>query len=53
MMWSERHDNHLFVFWNGELVYKNYDDKRNGSVIFNKHWPNERLPPRKSEGTKT
>lgn len=46
MMWSEKYKNHIFVFYNGELVYKRWvDEKTNtkmqNSLLLNKHWPNE------------
>ena len=43
-MWSIRCANHLFVYWNGELVYKrwyaaNGVDKAQDSILFNHPWP--------------
>ena len=40
MMWSVRHNNHIFVFHNGQLVYKNYIPKTSPSILFNRYWPN-------------
>ena len=42
LMWSERHGNHMFVYWRGKIIYKNYDSKES-SVLFNDYWPNERV----------
>lgn len=43
MMWSERHGNEVYVFWNGELVYKRWLDdsgrKRHASLLANREWP--------------
>ncbi len=52
MMWSERHANHLFIFHNGELVYKNYDNPEHPSILFNYYWPNEWVLPKKEYGKK-
>ncbi len=47
MMWSVRKGNHLYVYHNGELVYKkNYIPGR-PSVLFNIHWPNVTILPTK------
>lgn len=43
MMWSERHGNEVYVFWNGELVYKRWLDdsgrKLRASLLANREWP--------------
>lgn len=42
MMWSERHGNEVYVFWNGQLIYKrwlNPDGGKQASALFNEHWP--------------
>ena len=43
LMWSERVDNHLYIYRNGELVYKRWVGKRGGktqpSLLFNPHTP--------------
>lgn len=42
-MWSERCGNEVYVFHNGELVYKRWLDdngqKRQPSLLANKGWP--------------
>jgi hypothetical protein len=42
-MWSEVRDGEVYVFWNGELVYKRWIDgqgnKRQPSLLANKGWP--------------
>lgn len=45
-MWSVRKDNHLYIFRNGELVYKRWIGKDNKktqpSILINTNgWPNE------------
>jgi hypothetical protein len=43
MMWSERHGDEVYVFWNGALVYKRWvkeDGEKRASLLFNEHWPN-------------
>jgi len=47
-MWSIREANHLYVFHNGELIYKRWlkkdgVTKTQPSVLFNKYWPNEQI----------
>lgn len=46
MMWSETHGHELYVFCNGELVYKRWTSrsgrKTQPSLLFNTNgWPNE------------
>lgn len=38
MFWSIRHLNHLYVFWRGQIIYKNYDSG-GPSRLFNNGWP--------------
>jgi hypothetical protein len=49
MMWSERIGKELYVYRNGELVYKAWIDKdgkrRQSSILFNNSWPNEWIAP--------
>lgn len=44
-MWNVREKNHLYVFHNGELIYKRWigkdGHKTQPSLLFNKQWPNE------------
>ena len=42
-LWSERHGNHLFVYWRGVPIYKNYDSKEASVILDKKGWPNERI----------
>lgn len=46
-MWSERHGNEVYVFWNGELAYKRWLDdrglKKHASMLANKGWPSVRI----------
>lgn len=58
MMWSERFGNEIFVFQNGELVYKRWLDdkgqKQQPSLLANKGWPSvwitePKQPPSKSD----
>lgn len=43
MMWSERHGSEVYVYQNGELVYKRWlndkGQKRQPSLLANKGWP--------------
>lgn len=45
LMWSEKRDNHLYVFRNGILIFKRWlnkaGKKTQSSLLFNKNWPNE------------
>jgi len=49
MMWSERVVNHLFVYWNGKIIYKRWVDengeKTESSALFNEGWPTVRVTP--------
>ena len=40
-MWSERHDNHLVVYWRGQPIYKNWADPKHPSILFNPYGLNE------------
>jgi antirestriction protein len=60
MMWSERFVNHVFVFYNGTLIYKRYckncgkgdcTEKDRSSMIFNENWPNVLVKNDPGEGT--
>lgn len=49
-MWSEIVENHLYVYWAGQLVYKRWNGPKGGktqnSVLFNHEatgWPNEEI----------
>jgi len=39
-MWSKRVGNELYVFHNGEIIYKKWLGHKQPSVLFNKKWPN-------------
>lgn len=43
MMWSERRGHEVYVFHNGDLVYKRWQDtagrKTQNSILLNEHWP--------------
>ena len=36
MFWSEVKDNHVFVFYNGEMIYKKWVGSDQASKIFDK-----------------
>lgn len=42
-----RHGNHLYVFYEGDLIYKQWLDENNSknepSMIFNREFPSERI----------
>jgi len=38
-MWAEKKDNHIYIYWRGEVIYK----KGNPSILFNKYFPNEMI----------
>lgn len=44
-MWSKRVDNHIFIFHNGQPIYKSWfsksGKKTQPSLLFNKYWANE------------
>lgn len=45
-MWSEVRDNHVYVYHNGQLIYKKWIDKKGQKIqpsilINNNGWPNE------------
>ena len=46
-MWCEKVDNHIYIFHNGEVIYKGFIGPRGAktqpSVLFNKHFPNEQI----------
>jgi hypothetical protein len=47
MMWSERRENEIYVYWNGVLVYKRWlkpNGEKAASILLNEIWPNVRLP---------
>lgn len=43
-MWGEQRGHELYVYHNGEVIYKRWTDKKGKktqpSVLFNKGWPN-------------
>lgn len=49
MTHTMRSDNELYVYINGELVYKRWHGKcpgpKKASRLFNKQWPDVNLPP--------
>jgi len=46
IFWSERIGNELYIYCNGELIYKRWYDAANkpkSGILFNKGWLPERL----------
>lgn len=42
MMWAKTIDNHTYIYWNGQPIYKRWDDQpKHPSILFNNIWPNE------------
>ena len=47
MMWANRLGHEVYVWRNGKLVYKRWQDadgnKTQNSILLNEHWPNVRI----------
>lgn len=48
LFWSERIQNHIFLYYKGNLIYKRWvgndpSQKTESSMIFNELWPNEKI----------